>query len=114
MPYTLERMFEQVHRALARGHDPAMDVWIDLAAVYASWVEQPSSSPVPMIKDKGLRFPSKPPGVLHGWVRTREGAWLGLVSYSVPTDSGVGPIRMRHLVPQNVATQRWPVGEEPF
>jgi len=107
-------MFDKVHRALARGHDPAVDVWIALTAIYAPWVEPSRRAPVPLVQSEGLTIPARVPGVLHAWLRAREGAWLGLVSYSITSESDVGSIRMRHLVPQTAVTRRWPVGEEPF
>lgn len=111
---TLEHVFDNVHRSLARPFDPAVDVWVHVPEIYRPWLERVDPPPGPLVDEKGLGIPLKVPGVLHGWIRARRGAWLGLVPYSLPTTSAVGPIRMRHLVPKDAVTRRWPDGEEPF
>ncbi|TWP53223.1 hypothetical protein FKR81_04430 [Lentzea tibetensis] len=107
-------MFETtVHRALARPHDPPLDVWVELGKFYKPWLKQ-ADSPGVLVEEKGLSFPLRLPGVLHGWLRSRRGPWLALVSYSLPTNSGVGPLRLQHLLPRQAVSRRWPNDEVPY
>ena len=68
--------------------------------IYRSWLA-PGREPIgPLIEDRGLAVPLKVGGVLHAWIRHSRGAWLALVSYEFETDSGLGLIRVRHLLPE--------------
>lgn len=108
-------MFDKVHRALAKFPQAPVEVWVDTDMIYRPWLA-PGRGPIgPLIEDKGLAVPLAVEGVLHAWVRHCRGGWLALVSYEFRTDSGLGPIRMRHLLPEKAAKRRLSkFEEEPF
>ncbi|GAA0607689.1 hypothetical protein GCM10010174_26080 [Kutzneria viridogrisea] len=47
-------------------------------------------------------------GHLHAWLRTRDGQWLGYVSYLMMGPTGVGALRMQHTVPADAVYPRRP------
>lgn len=112
-------MFEPVkaHPELAQLFNPPLDVWVHLRAIYRPWLDDPTKmNPPPglLIDRNGVALPMKLPGAQTARVRLRQGTWLALVSYSMPTELELGPIRMRHLLPERAVSRRWPNDEEPF
>jgi hypothetical protein len=107
------------HPALVRLFDPPLDVWVHLREIYRAWLDpEEKMDPPPgwLVDRHGVPLPLKLPGAQTARVRLRQGTWLLLVSYSLPTELDLGPIRMSHLFPERAVTRRWSdtEGGEPF
>ncbi len=105
------------HRELVELVNPPQDVWVKVWELYRPWLDDPNKMDPPpglLIDRMGVPLPRRLPGVKTARVRMRQGTWLALVSYSLPTMLELGPIRMRHLLPERVVSRRWPNDEEPF
>jgi hypothetical protein len=104
----------KVHPQLARTREQGVDVWVERAVVAPGWTARSGERPPgPLVEESGLLLPPRLPGVLNAWVRTRQGVWLGVVSYTVSTV--LGEIPMRQLAPGSALPRRWGKYEgEPF
>jgi hypothetical protein len=113
-------VFEPVkpHRELVQLFNPPLDVWVHLREIYKVWLDNPEKMDPPpgwLIDRHGVPLPMKLPGIQTARVRLRQGTWLYLITYSLPTQLEFGPIRMWHLLPARAVSRRWPDGEDgPF
>jgi hypothetical protein len=83
-----------------------MLVWVDLSRLFASDVDYPYDGVSDVVRSQGLALCQQVPGVLHAWVRTRQGGWVGMVSYEIDSGHELGVLQMRHLVPRGVVRPR--------
>lgn len=58
------------------------------------------------VRAGGLDLSGAVPGLLHAWVRTRESAWLGLVSFVVVTGNRRGALEVRRWCSQRALKPR--------
>ncbi|SHF91886.1 hypothetical protein [Streptoalloteichus hindustanus] len=104
------------HPSVARVYDFSRPVWVDLRELYRAGAGSTRERASLRVQAEGITLDQRAPGVLHAWMRSTRGDWLGWVSYVVDGGSAFGPLRMRHLVPRTALSPRRPeeTDEEPF
>lgn len=98
---------------LLRERDVPQPVWVDLALVYEH-VPGPPPSPLPpaRVRERAMKPEGLVIGELSKWVRCGNGAWVGLVTYSVQT-VGLMSEPVRHFVRAEALRERGPKETEP-
>ncbi|GAA1673440.1 hypothetical protein GCM10009765_23470 [Fodinicola feengrottensis] len=103
MDCVIEHMYEKMvsglgnlRRHLVRTYEPPRKVWVRLEQVFASGLGGGKQSPA-IARSRGLRLRPRVPGLQHAWVRTTNGAWMAVVSFSLVADA-VGEINLRYLL----------------
>ncbi|MEV6070037.1 hypothetical protein AB0L82_26125 [Nocardia sp. NPDC052001] len=102
-----ERWPDEFEPPLRRVVDPPTPVTVDLAAAIPTHPGNASANALPMrVRAGGLDMTGTAPGLLHGWARTRDGAWIGLVEFAIETGNRRGTLEMRQWCSQRAITPR--------
>ncbi|MFB7722321.1 hypothetical protein [Nocardia sp. NPDC056100] len=104
-------MFEQwpadFEPPLRRVVDPPTPVTVDLAAAIPTHPANLSANKLPLkVRAGGLDVTGNAPGMLHAWVRTRDGAWIALVSFVIETANRRGKLEIRQWCSQRAISPR--------
>lgn len=97
-----EKWPEEFTPSLRRVVEPAMPVTVDLGQAIATRSPRFGANNVALrISSGGLRLTGTVPGVLYAWARAWDGAWLGLVEFTVQTGNGRGQLDLRQWCPEH-------------
>ncbi|GAA5099898.1 hypothetical protein GCM10023319_63310 [Nocardia iowensis] len=91
--------------SLRRVVDPPQRVLVDLGTAIPTYAPLRRDSVQMRVKAAGLNTSETVPGLLYAWARTRDGAWLALVSFAVPTANNAGRIETRQWCPARALTR---------
>ncbi len=82
---------------------PPIPVMVDLSRWVISAPDDRMAGKVPLTtRSSGFDIRGNVRGLLHGWLRSNLGSWLGQVEIELPTGDGERTVRAMHL-----CAERW-------
>lgn len=79
--------------------DPSVPVFVDMAGALGAKIGQRADAPSLGVRAYGLQARAEVAGVLVQWVRTADGAWLGVCELELSSANDRARVRVRQLVP---------------